>query len=83
MNNKIYYLLRSMYRFMLLHSMEQSPKILIEMERYIFEKRFKELSKAECVEAIRLWPEFVQEAVIEDARLDALVDEDLKNFQTN
>jgi len=75
-NSKIYWAVRSLYRYFQLKKETATPDILVETESKILLARLKELSADEIYQLFLHWPEFYKKQLEEDAIQDKLLEDD-------
>ena len=59
---------------------EMAPDILLENEERLMKARLLELSCDEIVAMVNVWPDFLKEHILEDAKQNKELDEDLAAF---
>jgi hypothetical protein len=78
-NEKIYNMLRSLFRYSKLKEMD-APEVLFENEGKMITRRIRSLSPEEIFLTISAWEEFYKEQTIQDEIQNKKLDADLNQF---
>lgn len=79
MKDKIYFALKSSFRYLQLNEMN-APSILIDNEKRLLTKRFNDLTPQEAIEADFSWKLFYEEQIVIDAVQDEQLTADLDMY---